>query len=216
MIPWISLIIMSAVAITLVAIIIGLKGRFTVTTEEAVERTTRLRHELGATRQQIPVDPATGLGNSLQLEDDFTRLAALSQRRGEKFSFVALRATDATHGEPLEGPIMKEIAGKLFDLARTEDYTYRLDVDTFAFLLTGCEQKGATVFAERAKDMIARNSYGTGGQAVFVDTIAGAAQWDVKMDGLQDLIQAAIRNAAEDQSATKERRESFENAKYVS
>ncbi len=216
MIPWISLIIMTAVAITLVATIIGLKGRFTVTTEDAVDRTTRLRHELSATRQQIPIDPTTGLGNSLRLEDDFTRLAALSQRRGEKFSFVALRATDATHGEPLEGPIMKEIARKLFDFARTEDYGYRLDVDTFGFLLTGCEQAGAALFAERAEDMLGGSSFGDGGTAIFVDTIAGAAQWDEQMGGLEDLIRAAIRNAAEDGDRKQARRKGFETAENVS
>lgn len=214
---WISVLVLCVVAVVLVAIIIGLKARQHIMSTESEVRINKLRQELGSVRQQLPIDLPTGLGNANQLEDDWSRLSALHKRRGDPFSFVAVRVTDAVHhGEPLESRLMRDIASKLFGLTRTEDHSYRLDVDTFGFLLTGAELEGAQIFVERAKRELENSPFGGAGTAVYVETIAGAAEWENSLETLHGLIQAAIKAAVQDQKQTEARRRQLEGLQDAS
>lgn len=214
---WVSLAVMAVVVVLLVAVVAALKRRSRDKVQDIESRIAQKTKQLESARQQLPIDLPTGLGTAAKLQDDWSRLSAITRRKGDPFTFVAARVTNAVDAaEPLSPAVMRELAVTLFELVRTEDYAYRLSADTFGFLLPGCDHAGSGEFVERVKRSVSNLPFGQEPSSVYVSAIVGAAQWDEEMKHLRVLIEAAIKAAAADQRAVNAEREMFKSARKVS
>ena len=98
------------------------------------------------------LDPLTGVGNRLRLEEDMRVLRARLARRGGRGAVVLLdidrfKRYNDTFGHLAGDAALRAVAGALRDAVRTEDGVYRFGGEEFLLLLsdTSDEQASATV-----------------------------------------------------------------------
>ncbi len=111
--------------------------------------------------RQAAEDPLTGLTNQrafhLECEREFSRIL----RAGGEVSLVMLdldhfKAINDEHGHPYGDQVLIAVADALRVAVRVHDTVARLGGEEFAILLPDADADAAYIFAERARDAIAR------------------------------------------------------------
>ena len=116
----------------------------------------RYRTELA---EQAATDPLTGLSNRLKLDDELSRLHALSTRYARSYA-VALCDIDHfkmfndTYGHQAGDDALKRIAGALARFGRKGDGVYRYGGEEFLLVLPEQTAESATVALERLRSVV--------------------------------------------------------------
>lgn len=116
--------------------------------------------------EQIGTDPLTGCLNRRALE---TRLRAewrQAKRRGTTVAVLAIdldrfKRINDTRGHPFGDVVLQELAGIFKATARDTDVVTRLGGDEFVIVLPDTGWQGALTFAERLRQKVEDNSFGT-------------------------------------------------------
>jgi len=145
--------------------------------------------------RSLPFDALTGLGNALRLEEDWKRLVARSNRRGEPFSVTLIDVENTVHpGESLERSSLAAIAETLLDVVRAEDHVYRLGQQKFAVLLSGSDMTGARAFIDRTRRKLTVGRPGRAQGEPGCAVTFGVAEWDQGLETLASFLALAAKD----------------------
>jgi diguanylate cyclase (GGDEF)-like protein len=138
------------------------------------------------------IDAETGLGTARKFELVWKEQVARYQRYREPFSLAIIEVHHAKRTwRSNPGVAVGEVARRLQEAARDEDTVVRLSPRRFAVLLSHCEVEGARAFLTRVRDVAqsvpVRGEKGTN----YLVATDGVAQWNLKMDSIEDLKRAA-------------------------
>jgi len=121
-------------------------------------------------------DPLTGLCNRQALDETLENYLTMHRRYGMLFSISIFdldnfKAFNDKHGHMHGDRLLKQVASLLDQHARDTDVVTRSGGEEFIIVLPGTELAGATMFAERMRETIARTTSLTvsGGVAMVAD-----------------------------------------------
>jgi diguanylate cyclase (GGDEF)-like protein/PAS domain S-box-containing protein len=108
-------------------------------------------------------DSLTGLSNRYVLDEELER--ATLGRAGEMTALVLFdldrfKQINDEHGHPAGDAVLVEVAARLSRIARESEVLARVGGEEFAWLLSGCDEVGARVAADRARAEIASAPFG--------------------------------------------------------
>lgn len=150
------------------------------------QRLATMVRELEASREQLReqanTDPLTQLKNRHSFSDIGRRYFALAKRHRRDLSMVMLHvdhAVNDAHGRPAGDSVLASIAKTLTTITRAGDTPARLGAEEFAVLLPNTDKSGATLLAERIRQVVERKQYGPTSESVAVATSVGVASYGV-------------------------------------
>ncbi|AEE92618.1 Diguanylate cyclase [Tepidanaerobacter acetatoxydans Re1] len=124
---------------------------------ECVNKSFKVVKELKKNVQiLVRVDNLTGLGNKQKFYEDLCEEIRRAKRHGFTLSFMIVRImffkelTDI-YGKSKTDDVVSLMVKNIEDTLRTEDKKYRLEDDTFAFILPNTDKKGAEVIKSRIR-----------------------------------------------------------------
>jgi len=108
-------------------------------------------------------DPLTGLCNRQALTETLDNYLTMHRRYGMLFSIAVFdldhfKAFNETNGLPQGDRLLKQVAALLDQQARDTDVVTRSGGEEFIVVLPGTELPGATMFAERMRQIIGRST----------------------------------------------------------
>jgi diguanylate cyclase (GGDEF)-like protein/PAS domain S-box-containing protein len=140
-------------------------GYHGVSRDITAERTTQDR-----IYQLAHFDALTGLMNRTMLHEHMVKVISECERHDKKAAILFIdldgfKSINDTHSHSTGDYVLKEIAGRLKDIVRKEDYVARLGGDEFVALLTDTNPEGAEALAKRLLAEIANPIFS--GNATF-------------------------------------------------
>lgn len=156
------------------------------------ERAEEVRDELLRFRERaLHEDHETGLGNSRQLEIDFTKGVARFRRQGESFALVLVELRHSLGKEAIDLDMITGVAGVILHSSRAEDSVCRVGARQFAILLSASDTAGGRHFIQRVRVRANTELFHKGGAMTFLELVGGAATWRDEMETLVAL-EAAV------------------------
>ncbi len=141
-------------------------------------------------------DQVTGMANRAQFLDHADLLLDAARRENAKVALITVALEGVTGiadrlGLDLRDEVLRQVAGRIDDEARTVDLVARLDGETFAFLLGRIESDDdATIVAHRLVDSIERRIE-VRGVPIGIDAHAGVAVFPYNGTTVCDLTNGA-------------------------
>ncbi|WP_179118698.1 diguanylate cyclase [Solemya velum gill symbiont] len=166
----------------------------------------RLKGNVERMKEDMVVDGLTGVHNRYYLDADLTRRLAQALRDSERlFSVVMVdidhfKAVNDEFGHLIGDTVLREVAQRLQQAARTSDIVTRYGGEEFCVVLPETNQKTAQLAAERLRQGVEGSDYGaTNGRPVTASF--GVATFRVEDHSITDLLSradAALYRAKED------------------
>ncbi len=129
---------------------------------KAKQLATALQEAQAALKDQALRDPVTGLANRLLFEDRLDSVIRRAESAQRRFSILFIdldgfKPLNEFHGHRVGDQILKDMGGRLADLARQSDTVARLAEDQFLMLLDGNpDASAAAVVASRVRAALAQ------------------------------------------------------------
>ncbi|MGD0272730.1 MAG: GGDEF domain-containing protein [Gaiellaceae bacterium] len=141
------------------------------------------------------LDSLTGVGNRRFAEIVLAERLAESKRYGWPFALLFidvddLKAINDRHGHALGDQVLCTIALTLQGFARTHDFVGRWGGDEFVVIVTGTEEEGLAVVAERARSLVEQSGLRTEQVEIDVTVSIGAVTAKAE-DTVETLVQRA-------------------------
>ena len=176
----------------------------------AVEVTTlrqQLRRRTEELDHQTRTDHLTGLSNRRHLEEQLARL--LSSARRHRYPITVLlvdvdhfKRVNDTAGHEVGDQVLREIAGRMSEVVRTEDLLGRWGGEEFLLLSPWTDLAGADVLAERLRRAVRDEPVAGGdGSSLQVSVSIGGAVVEVSGDAEQPAL--VLRTADDNLYAAK-------------
>jgi two-component system cell cycle response regulator len=167
----------------------------------AAERTNVLQHRLSRHQDKLRglnaqieqtarIDPLTGLGNELRLQEDLAILSAKVARYGETYCFAVLgvdnlKEYNETFGSLEEDRVLQAVASLIAGAVRGGDAVYRRGLmggDNFVCILSEQSQKSVVGALERIRQTVQDLAIAhPANTPTGVITISAAASWPVSL-----------------------------------
>ncbi|RVU41748.1 diguanylate cyclase [Rheinheimera riviphila] len=134
-------------------------------------------------------DDLTGVYSRNMMEEQITLAMDQAKRYGHPCSLLFLdidnfKQINDQHGHLVGDEVLKRIGRLLQDVARNSDVVGRLGGEEFVLLVTGTALEGATVYAERIRQDIAKLQLKAGTTAVKVTASIGVACYHLPLHNL--------------------------------
>ncbi|MGZ8290094.1 MAG: GGDEF domain-containing protein [Telluria sp.] len=141
----------------------------------------RLEHKhaqlLARLERQALTDPLTEIANRRSFEAEAAQMTARAQRRGAD---VAVGIADIDHfknindvyGHPIGDVVLREIARRMTEAARTTDFVARIGGEEFGLLFPDTDADTAISVADRIRESIATAPIEAGEECLLVATIS--------------------------------------------
>jgi diguanylate cyclase (GGDEF)-like protein len=146
--------------------------------------------------EMVARDGLTGVYNRRKFFDEGSREFARAQRYRRPLSLVMLdidffKNVNDQHGHLGGDAVLKQLAGRLQPLVRTEELFARLGGEEFAVLCPETDAARAEVLAEKLRALCGHEPFDCNGVAVRVTLSCGVAEIQPQMSRFEDLIRIA-------------------------
>ena len=126
-------------------------------------------------------DPLTGLDNRAALDEALPRQTELAHRHNLPLSMLVVdldhfKLVNDSHGHAAGDCVLRTAALRMKALLRTSDRLFRYGGEEFVLLLPATDSQGATIVAERIRQVIGEERCECEGQAIAVTASVGIAQ----------------------------------------
>jgi two-component system cell cycle response regulator len=140
---------------------------------------------IGKLSNALLLDPLTGTGNRLHLEQRLAAETSFARRHHQALGLLLLdldhfKRVNDEHGHLVGDRVLANVGNALTESCRTEDAVFRYGGEEFCILVRGLEMERLLVMAERIRVMIAELSVDTEETCVQVTTSIGVAALDLE------------------------------------
>ena len=148
--------------------------------------------------QMVMRDGLTEVFNQRKFQEEGTRELARALRHGRPLTIVLFdidhfKKVNDTHGHLCGDAVLKQIASRVNELLRPEQIFARIGGEEFAVLCPETDLEGATVLAEKMRELFEARSFECGTTPVSVTCSFGVAVAETEMRRLDDLVETADR-----------------------
>ena len=118
-----------------------------------------LRRELAEMREQVSLDPLTGVANRKMLDDTLDTAVALAQQEDQTLCVLMVdidlfKQINDEHGHLIGDKVIKFVAATLKKMVKGRDLVARYGGEEFAIVLEDTPASGAFALAENIRDVI--------------------------------------------------------------
>ncbi len=139
---------------------------------------------IGKLSKALLLDPLTGTGNRLHLEQRLAEEVSFARRHEQALGLLLLdldhfKRVNDEHGHLVGDRVLANVGRALTDSCRTEDAVFRYGGEEFCVLVRGLDTDGLLLMAERIRRMVSTLSVDVEKGCVQVSTSIGVAELDL-------------------------------------
>jgi diguanylate cyclase (GGDEF)-like protein len=144
-------------------------------------------------------DELTGLYNRRYFKESFQSELERTRAYGGLLALVLLdidhfKNVNDTCGHSAGDKVLQQIAAIIRDNSRPIDIVARYGGEEFAVLLPGLGTRAAYLFAERLRNIVAKNPFDTGDKTINLTISGGVCKWTKESDSSQTMIDEADKH----------------------
>ena len=133
--------------------------RFQHQLHDTSEDISLLRQEIAEMREQVSLDPLTGVANRKLLDDTLEAALLAAQREGQSLCVMMVdidyfKQINDEHGHLIGDKVIKYVAATLKSMVKGRDLVARYGGEEFAIILEETPQEGAMALAEKIRRAI--------------------------------------------------------------
>ncbi len=128
--------------------------------------------------QTALIDPLTGTGNRIALDNALHRELQMAERYRQDLSLLMIdidhfKNINDTHGHATGDAVLQKVAATIREITRQTDMTFRYGGEEFVVVLSKTELSGAHIIAQRIRQSIANLDIDIDGQNIGVTVSLG-------------------------------------------
>lgn len=156
-----------------------------------------LKDAMGRLEEMSIKDGLTGLYNRRYVEDSLANEFKRCKRYDHDSLTVMLfdldhfKSVNDTFGHQAGDEVLKHVSEKIQDTVRTTDVPGRYGGEEFMVILTETDIQGATILAERLREVVAEQAVVYEGQEISVSVSIGLCEFDSSIENHEELMRRA-------------------------